>query len=160
MQQNNIKEDAFMKTEYELNRGRIYHIWARMKERCYNPQDKSYCDYGGRGIVICEEWMFFDNFYWWAINHGYKPNLSIDRKDVNDIYKPDNCRWVSRKVQSNNKRNNRLITYNGRTMTLTQWANEVGIKPHTLRKRIEMGWSIEKALHQEVDNSYNHRTHS
>lgn len=148
-----------MKTEYELYRGRIYHIWTRMKARCYNPKDKSYCNYGERGIRICEEWMFFDEFYLWSVNNGYEPELSIDRINVNEDYKPENCRWVSRKIQSNNKRNNRMITYNGRTMTLTQWANETSIRPHTLRKRIESGWDIEKALFQEVDQSYNHRTH-
>lgn len=149
-----------MKSEYEEYRGRIYHIWTRMKERCYNPQDKSYSNYGGRGVVICDEWLFFDDFYWWAVNNGYEPNLSIDRIDVNDIYKPSNCRWVSRKVQSNNKRNNHLITYNGRTMTLSQWAEELGMNPATLRNRIVSGWSIEKALNQKVDESYNHRTRS
>lgn len=106
---------------------------ARMKQRCYNPKNISYKNYGARGIRICKEWLEnSENFYKWAKENGYNPNLNafectIDRIDVNGDYSPTNCRWVSMNVQSNNKRNNRLITINDITKTASQWAKEYNV---------------------------------
>ena len=103
---------------------RLYHIWICMKDRCYNPKNKKYKDYGGRGIIICDEWINdFEAFANWAYDNGYIENVSrgectIDRIDVNGNYCQQNCRWVNQKVQTNNKRNNHYITYNGERHTL------------------------------------------
>ena len=133
---------------------RLYHIWNNMKSRCYNPSNKYYKYYGGRGISICDEWKNnFQVFYDWAIANGYSDNLSIDRMDASGNYCPDNCRWATIKEQQSNKRNNRYITYNGKTQTIAQWAKEIGIKTSTLHARLNyQNWDIEKALTTKRDN--------
>lgn len=88
---------------------RLHNVWKAMRERCNNPNDQYYADYGGRGISICGEWDDFQIFYEWAMAHGYKPNASfgectIDRKDVNGNYCPDNCHWIDMKAQAKNRR--------------------------------------------------------
>ena len=101
----------------------LYWRLTRIKSRCYNKNNPRYKDYGGRGITICDEWLNdFMNFYNWAMTNGYKENLTIDRIDVNGNYEPNNCRWVTPKIQSNNKRNNIIVKYNNEKMTLKQWS--------------------------------------
>lgn len=127
---------------------RIYEIWHGMKARCYNPSSDSYNNYGFRGITVCEEWKNnFQNFYDWAIKNGYQDNLSLDRKDNNLGYSPENCRWITQKEQQRNKRNNRLLTYKGETHCLAEWEEITGINRSTISTRIDkLGWTIEKAL--------------
>lgn len=129
---------------------KLYKSWAHMKERCLNPNCKSYKNYGARGITICEDWLEFENFNQWAINNGYKKGLTIDRIDNNGDYKPSNCRWVNRKKQNNNRRDNVILEFNGKKKTLAQWAEELNINYSTLHSRIYTGWSVEKALTQPV----------
>lgn len=126
---------------------RIYRIWKAMNHRCYKSYDSAYQNYGGRGITVCDEWRSdFQAFYNWSMANGYSDEASIDRIDNNGNYSPENCRWVGRDVQSNNKRNNLYLTYNGRTQTITEWSREIGINSSTLRKRIRDGWSVERTL--------------
>lgn len=125
---------------------RLYIIWKGMRCRCYTKSSSTYNNYGGRGITICEEWSNYENFKQWALNNGYTDNLSIDRIDVNGNYEPSNCRWVSMKKQSNNKRNNRYLEYKGQVKTMQELAEENGIKPATIWARLNRGWDVEKAL--------------
>ena len=126
---------------------RLYWIWHGMKSRCYNPNDKRFSVYGGRGITVCDEWRnSFEAFYEWAMSNGYADNLTIDRKDTNGNYCPENCRWITNKEQQNNRRNNRLIAYNGKTQTLKQWAEELGINYQTLYTRFAEGKPIEEVF--------------
>lgn len=134
---------------------RLYQAWENMRARCNRKSSREYENYGGRGISVCSEWNeHFESFRDWALNNGYSEQLTLDRIDVNGNYEPGNCRWISNKEQQNNKRNNRNITYNGRTQTLNQWAKELGMIPKTLQGRLDKsGWSIEKALTTPVMES-------
>lgn len=133
-------------------RRELYLRYAYMKNRCYYAKDKEYKNYGARGIKVVDSWLGengFENFYKWAMENGYKKELSLDRIDVNLDYSPQNCRWVDAKEQAINRRTTHLITYNGETHSLTDWANILGIKRSTLSKRInEYGWSIARAFEE------------
>ena len=141
------KETFNNKTHCKRNT-RLYRIYAHMKERCSNENNKNYERYGGRGITVCDEWLQnFQAFYDWAMANGYKDSLTIDRIDNDKGYSPENCRWVTMKEQSNNKSCNIIITFNGKTQTLKQWADELGMNYTRLYQRIYVrGWSIEKAF--------------
>ena len=122
-----------------------------MRSRCYNKQVNSYKNYGGRGITICDEWRNnFQAFYEWTMSHGYKEGLTIDRIDVNGNYEPNNCRWITNTEQQNNKTNNILITYDGKTRTPTQWGRELNISPRIIRYRYKKGWSVKDCLFTPV----------
>lgn len=126
---------------------RLFRIWGGIKTRCLNPNDKAYTKYGGRGITICPDWEnSFKSFYDWALSNGYSDDLTIDRIDVNGNYEPSNCRWATAKQQASNRTNNRLLTYNGETKTVSEFAKEYGLSQQCLHNRIKRGWSIERAL--------------
>lgn len=132
---------------------KLYHIWLGMKQRCTNADVPTFKYYGGRGITVCEEWAEnFQSFYDWSMQNGYKENSSraectLDRIDTDKNYEPNNCRWVSMKVQNNNTRKNKIIEYNGEKHSIAQWANIRNIKYQTLYCRLyTYHWAIEKAL--------------
>lgn len=123
-----------------------YRTWIAMRSRCNHPKNVAYKNYGGRGIKVCERWNnSFENFY---ADMGDRPlGIGIDRIDNNGNYEPGNCKWSNPKEQNNNRRDNAVFTYQGRTQTLTQWADEYGLDNKFLWHRINrMKWSIEKAL--------------
>jgi hypothetical protein len=120
-------------TKHGQRHNRIYYVWQNMRRRCYDDTLPQYKDYGGRGIKVCSEWDDFNNFWKWAEKSGYSNELTIDRIDVNGNYCPENCRWVGRKKQSNNKRNNDYLTYKGVTKTRQEWAEEYDINVDHLR---------------------------
>lgn len=92
---------------------KLYRIYYAIKQRCYNTKDRNYKHYGGRGIIMCDEWLnSFNVFYKWSINNGYKKGLQVDRVDCNGNYEPNNCRWVDSSTNNYNKRNNILVMYN------------------------------------------------
>ena len=125
----------------------LYNSWRAMRERCQNENATNYQSYGGRGISVCPEWEDYSSFKNWALSNGYSPGLTIDRIDVNGDYTPSNCRWETRIVQGSNKRNNRNITFNGVTKTLSEWARDIGLHRSSLLNRIDKyGWSLEDAL--------------
>lgn len=126
---------------------RIYKIWDCMKQRCKNPNSPNFKDYGGRGITICKEWEDFQNFFLWAKKSGYKNSLSLDRKNNDGPYSPENCKWSTRIEQQRNKRTNHFLTYNGETKTIAEWGEITGVSPATIQHRVSRdGWSIEEAL--------------
>ena len=101
---------------------RLYQIWQGMKRRCHNPHDTRYDRYGGRGIIVCDEWREnFQAFYDWAVQNGYDETLTIDRIDNDGNYCPDNCRWSSKEEQARNRSSNINITIGNATKTLTEW---------------------------------------
>lgn len=92
-------------TSHRLSDTRLYNIWQAMKQRCYYPKHKDYHNYGGRGIIVCDEWLTdFKAFYDWSMSNGYRDDLTIDRKDVNGNYEPSNCRWATWRDQRLNQR--------------------------------------------------------
>ena len=127
----------------------LVSIWKNMKRRCRDPKDARYKDYGGRGISVCQRWLSFQHF----INDmGPRPSLkhSIDRIDNNGNYEPSNCRWADYKTQAANSRRAKLLTINGETCTIGEWARRVGICNGTrIRMRLQQGMSPEDAVFRE-----------
>lgn len=124
--------------------------WSSMKQRCYDKNFKDYNLYGGRGIKVCDIWLYsFENF---LEDVGLKPTTlhSLDRypnKDGN--YEPGNVRWATIKEQANNKRNNIILEYKGESKTLSEWADKLGVTYSTLENRYRRGWTIERIFEQE-----------
>lgn len=140
-------------TKHNMVKTRMYKIWQNMKRRCYSPKEKGYKYYGGRGIKVCDEWLEdFINFYNWAMNNGYREDLTIDRINVNGNYEPNNCRWADRITQANNKRNNHFLTYNNETLTINQWARKLNIPRETIKTRIKKNLEIDKILKGGKEN--------
>lgn len=130
-----------------MSHNKLYDIWYGMVRRCHDPRRKDYPKYGGRGIKVCDEWKNdYAVFESWAIAHGYKDGMTLDRLCNNRGYSPNNCRWITNKQQSYNRKTNRYITIDGRTQTLEQWAKERGIGPDVIKHRESRGWPIEKAV--------------
>lgn len=126
---------------------RLYRIWRGMKTRCLNDENPAYKNYGGRGISICSEWADdFPAFRDWALSHGYREDLSIDRIDVNGNYCPENCRWATSEQQANNMQNTIRIEIGGVTHSLAEWSKISGISYSALRERIKLGWKCDDLL--------------
>ena len=140
---------------------RLNKIYINIKQRCYNPNTINYKDYGGRGITMCKEWLDeeliitdigkstkgWNSFKTWALKNGYQEDLTIDRIDNSKGYSPENCRWISRKEQANNRSTNHLITYRGKTQTMKQWSEELGIDYGVIIQRITVRkWPVNKAF--------------
>lgn len=126
----------------------LYIVWQSMIRRCEDPRLKAYADYGGRGISVCREWRSPANFLAWAMTSGYSSGLTLDRRDNNGNYEPNNCRWVTMKVQCNNRRNNKIVVIGGIQKTASQWARERGISPAMFLQRLRLGWDPDRALTQ------------
>lgn len=125
-----------------MKQTRLYRIWCAMKSRCLNQNNTKFEIYGGRGINVCDAWRGdFTAFYEWSMSHGYRDNLTIDRIDRDGNYCPENCRWVSQKVQQNNRSNNHIITANGQTKTISEWADKSGLSAKTIQTRLQRGWT-------------------
>lgn len=134
---------------------RLYRIWGGMKERCNTPSATGYEIYGGRGIKVCPEWRdSFEAFQDWALANGYRDDLTIERNDTDGDYCPENCRWATQKEQQNNRSNNRLLTHNGKTMTITQWAEATGLHRPTITRRLKRGLTVEESLRKERRKSH------
>lgn len=124
-------------TEDEKHAAKIFH---GMKSRCYNPNNPEYKNYGMRGIKICDEWLSdIRKFVEWAVTHGYRQDLSIDRIDVNGPYAPWNCRWANSQEQANNTRRNRKLTVNGITANVDEWEKLINLKGHVRYRLSQYG---------------------
>ena len=131
-----------------LSKTRLHKIWRGIKDRCLNTKSKDYPGYGGRGITVCAEWREdFMQFYAWSMTNGYGDDLSIDRIDNDNGYRPENCRWVTRDEQNRNKSNLKYIQINGDTNTLAEWCRQYDLPYHTVHQRIYAShWTPEEAL--------------
>lgn len=127
---------------------RLHNIYSAMIDRCYSKNNKKYNNYGGRGIVVCGEWLNDWNcFKNWALINGYSDELTIDRINVDENYEPNNCRWATNKEQANNKTNNKYLEYNGEVKTLSEWCDELNLPYHTIKARLnKLGMTVEEAF--------------
>lgn len=125
---------------------RLYRIWSHMKDRCNSKNNKDYYRYGERGVSVCPEWAKFNDFYSWAMANGYAENLTIERRNRDGNYCPENCTWIPHAEQAANRSNNHVVELGGETHTLAEWSRKTGINQGTLWNRINSGWSAEKAL--------------
>lgn len=122
-----------------------YKAWCSMHRRCSQPSQENYHLYGGRGIAVCDRWKVFENF---LADMGECNGLTLDRwPNAAGHYEPGNCRWASQKEQQRNRRGNRLLTHEGETLTVAEWAERTGVGSATIRSRIDRyGWSVSLAL--------------
>ena len=133
--------------KHGMSNSRLYRTWESMKARCCRKTSGPYKRYGGRGITVCDEWKSsFIIFRNWALANGYAEGLSLDRIDPSGNYEPSNCRWVTMKVQENNRSNNTQIEYKGVTHTMSEWSDIVNIPFDVIQHRFQRGWSVERAL--------------
>lgn len=132
-----------------LSHSRLYTQWRLMINRCTCPSHKSYADYGGRGISVCDEWKTFVNYKEWALSHGYNDSLTIDRIDVDGNYEPSNCRFADMITQCNNRRSSKFLTYQGKTLSQSQWARELGLSRNVIHGRVKRGLPVEEILRTE-----------
>ncbi len=131
------------RTTHGKSTSRAYRIWALMLVRCNCLTNPAYPDYGGRGIFVCKRWEKFENFY---ADMGDAPmRHSLDRTNNDGPYSPKNCRWATQERQCRNTRRTVMVTFRGRTQSLPDWADEIGLKQGTLRYRLSR-WPVEKAL--------------
>lgn len=126
-----------MPTLREQNK-EIYMCWTAIKQRCNNQNAQAYRNYGGRGITYCDEWEQFKPFCEWALANGWQKGLDIDRIDNDGDYSPDNCRWVTRRENTNNRRITIHLTVNGETKPLTIWEDETGINRATIKRWVRL----------------------
>lgn len=138
-----IKGRTFYKEDW-------YPSYKGMMDRCYNKNVSNYHLYGGRGIIVCDEWKNIEEFEKWLKGTDYRKGLTLERIDVNGNYSPQNCRWATKKEQANNRRNTKYLTYNGMTHTISEWADITGINRSTLNNRVYRGWDVNK-IFREVE---------
>lgn len=147
-------------TPHGDSNSRLYRVFIGMVDRCEREGHVQYANYGGRGVKVCEEWRHdYSAFREWALANGYDEgaahgDCTIDRIDPNGDYSPTNCRFVDMRTQQNNKRNNRLVTMDGKTQSVTQWCRELGLNPKTVNSRIHMGWEPVDALTKPIHHEF------
>lgn len=140
------KENPPQKT-HGMSQTRLYEIWKNMKRRCYKETNSRYENYGGRGIIICDEWKDnFIPFYNWAMANGYNDNLTIDRENVDGNYEPSNCRWATWQEQSYNTTRTHHLTFNGKTQCISEWAKELDLTCSAIQHRLQRKWNLNKIL--------------
>jgi hypothetical protein len=123
--------------------------WSDMKQRCFNQKAKQYPNYGGRGITVCDEWV--SSFKQFISDMGEKPEgKTLDRINNNDNYAPSNCRWATKTEQQSNRRNVNIIEFEGKKMTMREWAKYLGRHEATLSFRLKRGYPIELLLSSQI----------
>lgn len=136
---------------HNMSKTPIYNVWQMMIKRCSVPHSEGYCNYGGRGITVCDRWKdSFENFYQ---DIGEPPNVdcTLDRINNNAGYSPENCRWATSQEQARNTRANRFVTWKGEKKTLAEWAGDpelrlLGISASLLSHRLRKGWDIDSVM--------------
>ena len=146
------KRATLRNTKHNQSHTKLYRTWNDMRQRTANPKREDYKNYGARNIHICNEWLDFIAFKDWALENGYREDLTIERKDVNGDYCPENCCWIPFEKQAQNKRNTVKIEYAGEILTLKEWSIRLGINLNTLKTRYYRGYPVEKILKTNKEN--------
>lgn len=123
-----------------------YRVWQTMRLRCTDPEHPAFDNYGGRGITVCDRWLNSPAAFIEDMGPRPSPAHEIDRIDNDRGYEPGNCRWVTRSENCRNRRSNRLLTFDGETLSLAEWCERRGMPSDTVRKRLEAGWPVDRAL--------------
>ena len=146
-----VLEQSEGKIPMTKTRKRLYSVWGNMHRRCENPKQKYWKHYGGRGITVCDEWREFEPFFDWAIRHGQRKGLILDRENNDKGYSPDNCRFTTPKISSNNKRDNVIIEWRGERHTIAEWTDKLKIPYARTAVRIFRGWTPDEAFLTTID---------
>ena len=137
-----------LSTSASLN-PKLYGVYYAMRNRCYNNKNKSYKNYGAKGVIVCEEWLSdYEIFYKWSLEKGYAEGLTIERINYDGNYGPENCKWATRTEQGRNKSNNTLLKLKGETKTLVEWSEIIGVHRETLNRRYRKNWSEEEMFYK------------
>jgi hypothetical protein len=136
-------------TKHGMCRHPLYGLWLSMRRRCMSVTSDSYAYYGGRGITICDRWSDFSNFVA-DMSPRPSPEHTIDRMDNDGPYSPENCRWATKSEQAANTRVCKPITFEGRTLTASEWGRERGLIERTILRRLQEGWTVEQALQPPI----------
>lgn len=141
-----IVEEGHKRKTHGETKTRLYNIWRGMKKRCYVPNDTSYKHYGAKGIKVCDEWLeSYEAFRDWSMKNGYKPHLTLDRINNEKEYSPENCRWENWVTQGRNRTNNVRVKFKGKSMTLSQIAEELGESKEMIWYRHKHGIDFEQS---------------
>lgn len=141
---------------HKMSRTALFKRWEGMKQRCENPNSTAFKDYGAKGVTVCDEWHNFDAFYQWAVESGYEPELTIERKNVTKGYSPENCTWVTRVTQNRNTTRTHKILDGDMTLTAAEVGRLIGVSRSTVAKwcREEGITTLEQAVDRrdKIDN--------
>jgi hypothetical protein len=149
LERGNVKSCGCFRKEFRKTHGRsthlAYKVWNQMKQRCNNPKHKAFKYYGGKGVRVCKKWETFEGF---VSEMGERPTPlhTIERIDTNGNYDKENCRWATRLEQQQNLSSNRVISWNGKTLTISAWARETGIGMKTIQYRLDAEWDLDKVF--------------
>lgn len=153
LRHNETKSCGCLQGTHHMRYSKVYNVWRGMKRRCYNINDKSFKDYGGRGISVCKGWHKFEKFF---EDMGEPPaKTQIDRINNNGNYKKSNCRWASYKENARNKRNTTIITYDNKSQCVPAWSEDTGISQAAIWGRLNNGWSLKQTLTTPVNRKEN-----
>lgn len=142
---------AFKKYAEIDNLDRLFQFYNKMKSRCYKRTDARYRFIGGKGIKVCEEWNdSLENFYEWAIDNGYQPDLYLERINQDEDFSPDNCIWVDKYERIRKKKEKHWRTYEGETYIVADWARLYGIPASLLNSRLRRGWEFKDAIYKDT----------
>ena len=145
-----LQKEVFHRITHHMSDTDEYNIRVLMIDRCYNPKNKGYANYGGRGIIVCERWLESIVNFVEDMGPRLSRELSIDRIDNNGNYEPGNCKWATNEEQNNNQRTNIVITARGKSQTAAQWGRELNINSYVLRHRYHAGWNHEDIINTPI----------
>lgn len=147
------KKNNKFNLKHNMSKTRLYREWARVVFRGSSENWNNAHRYIKRGITVCDEWKKFEPFMEWALANGYDDGLTIDRIDNDKGYSPDNCRWISHKMQQRNKGNTIYVEYRGEKKPLVEWVEELNVDYRLVYARLRRGWKIEDAFERPLRNS-------